>query len=101
MQVGNAPHRKSRQIRHPRAFRPSYRDRKRSDCGRLIHDKQDPSVLFEPSNQRSQLRLIIGQRAVQKAFALAIQGHGMMRSFAYVDTDEDLNAVMLLDLTHA
>ena len=38
-----------------------------------------------------QLRFIIGQCAVQKPLALAIQGDGMMRSFAYVDTDEDFN----------
>jgi hypothetical protein len=33
-------------------------------------------------------------------FALAIQGDGVMRSFGYVDTDEDIGAVMLLKLTH-
>jgi hypothetical protein len=34
-------------------------------------------------------RAVIALCAVQKAFACAIQGDGMMRSLAYVDTDED------------
>ncbi len=41
------------------------------------------------------------QCAVQKAFALAIQCDGMMRPLANVDTDEDLDAVMLLNIGHA
>ena len=58
-------------------------------------------MFFELANQRSQLRLVIGQGTVQKTFALAIQGDRMMRSLAYVDTDEDLDAVMLFNVSHA
>jgi hypothetical protein len=100
MQVGDTSHRKSGQIGYPHAFRPSHRDWKCSNGGRLIHDKEDLAVFFQLSYQRSQLRFIIGQGAVQKTFAFAIQCNRMMRSFAYVDTDEDFNAFMSLNLTH-
>ena len=100
VQIGNAPHRKSRQVRNPHPFCLSHRDRKCSDCGRLIHDKQDLAVFFQLSDQRSQLRFIIGQRAIQKALALTIQCHGMMRSFADVKADEDFDLFMLFKFTH-
>ena len=68
--------------------------------GRLIHDQQDLAVFFELAEQRSQLRLVIRQSAVEKTFSLTIQCDGMMRSLACVDTDEDLDAVMLLNVSH-
>src|ERR1700760_1476258 len=98
VQVRNASHRKSRQISHQHAFSTRHRYWKCTDRRRLIHDQQNRSMFFEQlAEQRSQLRLIIGQSTVQKPFALAIKGYGMMRSLANVDTDEDFDAVMLLN----
>jgi hypothetical protein len=101
MQVGNAPHRKPRQIGHQHTLVARYRDRERADCGRLIYNQQNRTVLFELADQCSQFRFVVGQGAVQKTFSLAIQCNAMMRSLAYVETDEDLDAVMLLNIGHA
>ena len=101
VQVGDASHRQPRQVRYQHAFCTGHRNRKCSHRGGLIHDKQDLAVFFELSDQRSQFRLVVGQGTVQKTFTLAIQCDGMMRSLADVDTDEDLDAVMLLNVSHA
>jgi hypothetical protein len=101
VQVGNAPHRQTRQVGYPHTFCLSHRNGKCSDSRGLIHDKEDLTVFFQLFYKRPQLRFIIGQGAVQKTFALAIQCNGMMRSFANVQTDEDFNALMLLNVTHA
>lgn len=101
MQVGNPPHRKPWQIRDQHTFVTSYCNRHCAyRCG-LIHHEQDLPVCFEVAYQCSEFHLVIGQSAVQQAFALAIAGYGMMRSFAYVDTDKDLDAVMLFNISHA
>jgi hypothetical protein len=78
----------------------SNRNGKCSDSGGLIHDKQDLTAFFQLSDKLPQLRFIVGQGAVQKTFTIAIQRNGMMSSFAYVQTDKDFNALMLLNVTH-
>jgi hypothetical protein len=52
----------------------------RSDGGGLIDHKHDRAVLFQLSNQRSR-RFMIGQPAIEKTLAFAIQYHRMMRDF--------------------
>lgn len=89
MQVGNTPHGKSRQIRHQHPFVTRQRDRQCTHRSRLVNDEQNLPVFSELAGQRSQFPFVVGQRDVQQAFALAIKGYGMMRTLAYVDTDED------------
>ena len=101
MQIGNASHRKTRQVGNPHAFCLCNRNGKCSDGGGLIHDKQDLTMFFQLSKKRPQLRFVIGQSGVQKTFTLAIQRNRMMSFFAHVQTDEDVNALMLLNVTHA
>jgi hypothetical protein len=43
----------------------------------------------------------IRQGAVEQTFAGAIQRNGMMRAFANIDANEDLDALMLFDISHA
>jgi len=76
-------------------------DRKHPHRGGLIHDEKDLPVFFELADQRSQFRLVIGQGVVQETFALAVQCDGMTRSLTYIDVDEHLDAVMLLNVSHA
>jgi hypothetical protein len=101
VQVGNASHRQSWQVCHQHAFITSHCDRQGTDGGWLIDDEQDLAVLLKPPDQSSELGLVIGQGTVQKALACAVQCHGVMRSFADIDTDENLDAIMLLDSSHA
>jgi hypothetical protein len=67
----------------------------------LVAVIQDLAVHLQFSDQRSQLGLVIRQGAIQKTLSLAIQCNRMMRAFAHVDTDEDFDTVMLLDVSHA
>jgi len=67
----------------------------------LVDYEQDRTVLFELSDQRSQFRLIVGQAAIQKAFSHAVQSNRMMVRLANVNSEENLDVVMLLDVSHA
>lgn len=43
---------------------------------------------------------VIWQSTIEQALSGQIQRHRMMCSFANVDTDEDLDALMLFDISH-
>src|SRR3569833_730225 len=101
MQVGNAAHRETGQVRNQCAFGASDSNRQCAHRGRLIDYEQYRTVLFELSDQRSQSRLIIGQSAVQKALSRAVQSNRMVVPLANVNTEDHLNVVMLLDVSHA
>ena len=76
-------------------------DDRRSAGGGLIHDEQNLSVVSELAERRSRSCFVVGQSAIQKPLSPIIQFDGMVRSLAYVDSDEDSNAVMLLNVSHA
>lgn len=65
VQVGDAPHRQTRHVRYPNAFRSSNRNRKSSDRGGLIHDKQDLAMFFELSHLRRHRRRLRHCHAAQ------------------------------------
>ena len=88
VQVGDAAHGKTRQIRHQDAFITGDCHRQRADGGGLIDDKQELAVRLEFGDQGTQLGLIVGQRLVIKPLSGPIEGDGMMMAFADVDTDE-------------
>lgn len=100
MQISDAAHRKSRQVGDCDTLSSRHRNRQRADSCGLIDDEQHAAMLFELSDKCSKFGFVIRQSTVEQALSSEIQRHGMVRSFANVDADEDLDALLLFDISH-
>jgi hypothetical protein len=70
MQIGNAPHSKTRQVRDPHAFCLSNRNGKCSNGGGLIHDKQDLTIFFQFSYKRLNFDSSLGKALSKRRLPL-------------------------------
>ena len=97
MQVSDATHRQARQIPDEDVFGLRDGDRQGADRGRLVDDHEDGAVLFEFLQHRPHLGLVIWQCLVEDNLASLVQGDGVVFSFADIDTDEHVDAAIVLD----
>jgi len=100
VQIGDPAHCESRKIGDCDAFSPCHRNWKSADRCRLIDDEQYVAMFFELGDERSKFGFVVWQSAVEQTLPSQIQRHGMMRSFANVDADENLDALLVFDLGH-
>src|ERR1044072_9223338 len=82
-------------MRDQHAFITSDSDGQCPEGGGLIDHEQDAAMVFELGEQCSQFCFIVRQSTVEQALASTVQGDGMMRTLAHVDTDEDLDSFCL------
>jgi len=57
-------------------------------------------MFFELGDECSKLGFVIRQSTIEQALAGGIKCHGVMCSFANVDTDEGLDAILRFDACH-
>ena len=97
VEVGDAPHREPRQIPDEDSFGLRDGDRQGTDRGGLVDDNQHGAMLFQLLQHRPHLRLVVGQGFIEHDSARLGDSDGVVLALTDVDTDEHVDAVVVLD----
>jgi len=100
MQVGDSTYSEARKVGDCDSFGSSHRNWQSADRRRLIDDEQHATMFFDFCDECSKLGFIVRQSTIEQALSSQIQRHGVISSFANVDANEDLNALLLFDIGH-
>ncbi len=97
VQVGDAPHRESRQIAHENTFGIRDSHRQRADGFGLVNDQEHGAADLELLDHGPQFGLVVGERFVVKSLPGAVESDRVMFAFSNVKTYEHVNAVVILN----